>query len=113
MGILNSAADVSLSGTGSVGLKQTQMQEYTLPFLVDVAANAKPTLSTQEQALLETNRHLLSQATTIIMLMGGKAGRLGECVVGTALLTGALEALRWLNKEGTPIHLLVDADAAD
>jgi Glycosyltransferase family 9 (heptosyltransferase) len=89
------------------------MQEYKLAFLANVAANPQSSLSVQERALLETNRQLLSQATSIIILLGGKAGRLGECVVGTALLTGTLEALRWLKKEGTPIHLLIDADAAD
>ena len=89
------------------------MQEYELAFLAQVAAHPQSTLSAQECALLKTNRQLLSQATTIVILLGGKAGRLGECVVGTALLMGMLEALRWLKKEGTPVHLLIDADAAD
>lgn len=89
------------------------MQEYALAFLAKVAENIQPGVSASERALLETNRQLLSQATAIIVLLGGKAGRLGECVVGTALLTGTLEALRWLKKEGTPIHILIDTDAAD
>lgn len=58
-------------------------------------------------------REGLRHADAVLVCLGGKAGRLGECIVGTALLEGTLLALRHMGKTGTPVTLLVDEGAAD
>lgn len=84
----------------------------SLSFLHEQAVDSKRSLSEQERELLTTIRQALQQADAILMLLGGKAGRLGECVVGTALLDGILLTLSMIGKAGTPLTLLVDEGAA-
>jgi hypothetical protein len=54
----------------------------------------------------------LQQADVIMIHMGGKAGRLGECIVATGLLEGTLHALKYVGKAGTPAFIFVDEAAA-
>src|SRR5260370_22394148 len=56
---------------------------------------------------------LFRQTDAVIIHLGGKAGRLGECVVATGLLEATLQALRAKGKAGTPVSIIVDAGAIE
>ncbi|GLV57763.1 hypothetical protein KDH_45990 [Dictyobacter sp. S3.2.2.5] len=84
------------------------MESYNLAFMGELARDPEYELSSQEQQRLQENQQALRRANRIIILLGGKAGRLGECVVGTALLEGTLQILRSLRKDHIPIQLLID-----
>ena len=88
-------------------------ERQTLAFLHDCALNKDRPLTETEHAVLQIIHNLLKQADEIIICLGGKAGRLGECIVGTALLEGTLQALRYLDKIGTPVYVFVDQGVAD
>jgi ADP-heptose:LPS heptosyltransferase len=79
-----------------------------LDFLHACALDKNRPLTETEQAILHTVRNLLKQADEIIICLGGKAGRLGECIVGTALLEGTLQALHYMNKADIPVYIFVD-----
>jgi hypothetical protein len=83
-------------------------EKQTLAFLHDCALDKNRLLARNERAILQTIHNLLKQADEIVISLGGKAGRLGECIVGTALLEGTLQALRYMNKSGTLVHIFVD-----
>ena len=83
-------------------------EKQTLAFLHDCALDNNRPLDETEQAMLQTIHGLLMQADEVIICLGGKAGRLGECVVGTALLEGALQALRCMDRAGAPVYVFVD-----
>jgi hypothetical protein len=83
-------------------------EKQTLTFLHDCALDKNRPLTANEQAMLQTIHNHLKQADEIVIGLGGKAGRLGECIVGTALLEGTLQALRHMEKIGTPVHIFVD-----
>lgn len=91
----------------------TNTEKQTLTFLHTCALDKNRPLAKAEQAILKTVHSLLKQADEIIICLGGKAGRLGECIVGTGLLEGILQALRYMDKVGTPICIFVDYGAAD
>ncbi|GHO86813.1 glycosyltransferase family 9 protein [Dictyobacter formicarum] len=84
------------------------MEVYDLAFISKLARNPNYVLSSQEKLSLQANQRALRQASSIIILLGGKAGRLGECVVGTALLEGTLQMLLSLHKENIPVQILID-----
>ena len=83
-------------------------EKQTLAFLHDCALDKNRLLAASEQAALQAIHGLLKQADEVVICLGGKAGRLGECVVGTALLEGTLQALRYMGKVGLPVHIFVD-----
>ncbi len=91
----------------------TNTEKQTLAFLHDCALDKNRPLAEAEMVILHTIHSLLKQADEIIICLGGKAGRLGECIVGTALLEGTLHALRYMDKVGTPIRVFVDEGTAD
>lgn len=84
------------------------MEVYDLAFMSKLARDPGYILSSQEKLSLQANQQALRQASNIIILLGGKAGRLGECVVGTALLEGTLQILRSLHKENIPVQIFID-----
>ncbi len=88
-------------------------EKQPLTFLHDCALEKNRPLTETEQATSQTIHSLLKHADEIIIYLGGKAGRLGECIVGTGLLEGTLQALRYMNKLGTPICIFVDEGAVD
>ncbi len=67
-----------------------------------------------EHELLTTHivHEALLQADCVVVHLGGKAGRLGEGVVSTALLEGTLQALSFAGKVGTFVHIIIDAGLA-
>jgi hypothetical protein len=88
-------------------------EKQTLAFLHNCALDKNRPLTETEYAMLQTIHSYLKQADEIIICLGGKAGRLGECIVGTALLEGILQVLRYMNKIGTPVCIFVDQGVAD
>ena len=91
----------------------TNTEKQPLAFLHACALDKNRPLAETEQATLHTIHGLLKQADAIIIYLGGKAGRLGECIVGTALLEGTLQALRSMDKVSTPVDIFVDEGAVD
>jgi ADP-heptose:LPS heptosyltransferase len=86
-------------------------QTFAMSFLHELALNEQRVLSTTEQAICDTARQALQQADAILIYIGGKAGRLGECVVATGLLEGLFHTLKYVGKAGTPVSLYVDGAA--
>src|SRR5437879_4304368 len=84
---------------------------FALSFLHDLALDKQRALSLTEQAICDTARQAFERADAIIVRIGGKAGRLGECVVASGLLEGTLHALKYVGKVGTPVSIFVDEAA--
>lgn len=84
-----------------------------LAFLQELAADPGRAPSDAEREATEAARRSLAEADGVVALLGGRSGRLGECVVGTALLEGALQAQRIVGRSGIPVRLVVDAVAAE
>ncbi|GCE18318.1 glycosyltransferase family 9 protein [Dictyobacter kobayashii] len=89
------------------------METEDLAFMSELARDPQRAISLSEQMSLQANQQALQQATNVIILLGGKAGRLGECVVGTALLEGTLQLLRSQHKAGTPVQIFIDQSSGD
>lgn len=77
------------------------------------AENKERIFSSTEFELLENARKRLYEADQLVVRLGGKAGRLGECVVGTGLLETTLQALHALKREGVALHIVVDESVAE
>jgi Glycosyltransferase family 9 (heptosyltransferase) len=90
----------------------TQTEKQALAFLHDCALDKNRLLNETEQVILQTIQYTLRQADEIIICLGGKAGRLGECVVGTALLEATLYTLHYIGKDNVPVHVFVDEAVA-
>jgi ADP-heptose:LPS heptosyltransferase len=84
---------------------------FSLSFLHELALDEQRVLSTDEQAICATARQALQLADAILIHIGGKAGRLGECIVTTGLLEGLLHALKYVGKTGTPVSIYVEGAA--
>jgi hypothetical protein len=82
---------------------------WDLAILHDYALDKQRTLAENERAALEHTHNILQAADELFICLGGRAGRLGECIVGTGLLESTLQALRFLHKTSIPIHIFVDA----
>lgn len=89
------------------------MEKYSMSSQENMVIPSHEIAPVQELSSLQVHQRLLGQATAVVILLGGKAGRLGECVVGTAFLEGTLLALRALQQEGMPIHVLIDKESLD
>src|SRR5579884_71271 len=85
-----------------------QPATFPLSFLHELALDRQRVLSESEQSICDRVRQALQQADAVVVHIGGKAGRLGECVVATGLLEGILHALRYAGKAGMPITIFVD-----
>lgn len=83
-----------------------------LAFLHDYAYDQTRSLSVDEQTLLQAVAQRFREADTLVICLGGKAGRLGESVVGTGLLESVLQARIYLQKEAIAVHILVDEGIA-
>src|ERR1051326_2961010 len=103
--------DVSVEGHDRVG--SLSVQTHLLAFLHERASKSQYLLSPEERGLLQRAQIALKQADHVIVCLGGRSGRLGECIVGTGLLEGVLLALRQVGKAGTPVNLVVDQYAAE
>lgn len=82
--------------------------EHSLAFLHDLALDKMHPLSQAEREATELVHEAFRSADSIVVRLGGKAGRLGESVVGTALLEGILHALEIVGKAGTRVTIVVD-----
>ncbi|GHO44629.1 glycosyltransferase family 9 protein [Ktedonospora formicarum] len=87
-------------------------QTYNLAFMDEWGAERPHEISPTTQEILARCSEVIYSADAVAIQLGGKAGRLGESVVATALLEGTLQALRHLGKAGTPVHILVDEGVA-
>lgn len=85
----------------------------SLAFLHERALDAARLVTDQERRLVESAYRALIRADGAIVCLGGRAGRLGECIVGTALLEGILALLRMVGKSGMPLRIVVDAGAGE
>lgn len=119
MNITPNTAPTSSPGCGPTRIKgrlrkreRMMPATYDLTFLRELAHQPKRERSEAERQAMEAARQALVKAGAVVALLGGRSGRLGECVVGTALLESALLALRALGRAGTPVRIVVDSGAA-
>ncbi len=89
-------------------MADNSQQTFSLSFLHNLAQDQQHRLSTTEQTALEAVARAFREADALIVRLGGKAGRLGESVVGTGLLEGILQALIYAGKVGRPLSIVVD-----
>ena len=87
-------------------------EHYELAFLEALALNANTPLSAADQRALGRARAALDDADAVVIHIGGKAGRLGEAIVGTAFLEGTLQTLAAVGKARTPMTVLIDSAIA-
>jgi hypothetical protein len=90
-------------------MTKQQTQTLSMAFLHDYALDKQRGLSEDEQQILHQTKLLFQQADAISIYLGGKAGRLGECIVGTALLHATLQALQAIGKTGIAVTIFVDS----
>lgn len=83
-------------------------ETFSMSFLHDLALDKQRTLTAVEQSICEIAAQAFRQADIIMLRLGGKAGRLGESVVATALLEGTLQGLSYVGKAATPVSIIVD-----
>lgn len=88
-------------------------ETYALDFLHELAGDPTRVLSPQEQRTRLQAAEALKQADEVIIRLGGKAGRLGESVVGTGLLEAMLQAMEQTGKAGTLVQISVDGQVAE
>ncbi len=86
-------------------------KKYDLSFLAEKAVNEQRIFSIQEQHSLAFVSQSLRTTDMLLISLGGKAGRLGECIVASALLEGVLQALLFLHRS-IPVRINIDAGAA-
>lgn len=58
-------------------------------------------------------REALSGADAVVVHIGGKAGRLGEAIIGTAFVEGTLRTLAAIGGRHTPVTVIVDTSIAE
>jgi hypothetical protein len=63
--------------------------------------------------MLNLARQALEAADAVVLHFGGRSGRLGEAIVGTAFLEGTLRTLAALGKQHTPLAVIVDESIAE
>jgi hypothetical protein len=92
-------------------MMDAQTGAISMAFLHEYALDHSRELSEHEQTILDRAKIAFQQADEVIIYLGGKAGRLGECIVGTGLLEATLQALRTRGKTGTLVTIIVDKGA--
>ncbi len=91
---------------------QSSSPEITeMAFMHARATDKDYILSESEREIVATASNAFKHADAIIVRSGGKAGRLGECIIGTALLEALLLALRSIGKAGISLNIMVDEAA--
>jgi hypothetical protein len=88
--------------------KDLEIETIELDFLHEHAQDKQPTSTEHEQAVIAQVHAALLEADEVFICLGGRAGRLGESVVGTALLEGTLQALHYAGRDGIPVSIIVD-----
>lgn len=84
-----------------------------LAFLERLAQDADAPLSESERRTLDHARIGLDAAEAVVIHIGGKSGRLGEAIVGTAFLEGTLHTLAAVGKSHTPVAAIIDDSIAE
>lgn len=88
-------------------------QCYELAFLDELVRDASRGLTESEKRILNLAREALEAADAVVIHFGGRSGRLGEAIVGTAFLEGTLHTLATIGKQRTPLTVIVDASIAE
>jgi ADP-heptose:LPS heptosyltransferase len=88
-------------------------QRETLAFLGERGLDPRRVFTREESLLLKRVHEAFYRADALVVRLGGKAGRIGESIVATALLEGLLQALVFVGKAGTPITIMVDEGVGD
>jgi hypothetical protein len=83
-----------------------------MPWLRQRALESSYPLTEADKQVGEMARNALLSADAVTLRLGGKAGRLGECIVETPFLEGVLSLLEQMGKARTPVTVLVDDSAA-
>jgi hypothetical protein len=84
---------------------------FEMPWLQHLALDNDYLPTEADRQAVEIAHTALLRANTVELHLGGKAGRLGECIVETAFLEGMLSLLEQLSKAGTPVTVFVDGEA--
>ena len=84
-----------------------------LAFLHDCGLDPTRVLTEDEGQRARAVQAEASACDGFVFSLGGRAGRLGECVVATALLEGFLLALAAMGKHHTPVRIAVDGPAVE
>ena len=100
---------LGFSVKGKIALSPDTPERLDLSFFKQVAANSQHPFTDDENRLRQRLHTLWLEADAVMIILGGKAGRLGESIVATALLEGCLQLLQATGNAGTPVHILVDA----
>jgi hypothetical protein len=90
-----------------------ERRRETLAFLCERGLNTARVLTQEEEQFLARAHEAFCQAGSLVVRLGGKAGRLGESIVATALLEGLLQALVAVGKTGTPVTIVADEGVGD
>jgi glycosyl transferase family 9 (putative heptosyltransferase) len=85
---------------------------FEMPWLQRLALNEEYPLTEADKRARDIAHAALLHADAVELRLGGKAGRLGECIVETAFLEGVLSLLAQLGKAGTPVTIFVDESAS-
>jgi len=85
---------------------------FEMPWLQQLALDSDYPLTKADERVVELAHAALLRTDAVELHLGGKAGRLGECIVETAFLDGILHLLEQLGKAGTPITIFVDEAAS-
>src|SRR5579883_3055101 len=80
-----------------------------MSFLQELALNKQLVIAKQDQETLACVSKIFKAANGILIRLGGKAGRLGESIVGTAFLEGILLALDCLHINDVDISKIFKA----
>ena len=88
-------------------------RRYELVFMDEFAQDASRILTPSESRMLSLAREALEAADAVVIHFGGKAGRLGEAIVGTAFLEGTLRTLAAVGKRHTPLTVIIDDSIAE
>ena len=84
-----------------------------LDFLERLAGDADTPLTESERRTLDDVRTALDAARAVVIHIGGKAGRLGEAIIGTAFLEGTLQTLAAVGRAHTPVAVIIDSSIAE
>jgi hypothetical protein len=81
---------------------------FEMPWLQHLARDKDYALTETDTPIRDIARAALLRVDAVELHLGGKAGRLGECIVETAYLEGMLSLLALMGKPGTPVTMFVD-----
>lgn len=98
---------------GVMSVASERGTRYDLGFMRERASNQERPLAEDEREALAAVHAAFLRADGVVVRLGGRAGRLGECIVGTALLEGIGEALRLVGKADVPVRVMVDVGVAE